>query len=70
MIGRLTEGDQRIVHRVLLLRRTVDHFQRSDQTGRGEVLQLLPLVRAGVRFVDGRQEKPKSAAGEVEESAA
>ena len=32
--------------------------------------ELLPLVRAGVRFVDGVQEKAKSAAGEVKESAA
>jgi transposase-like protein len=31
---------------------------------------LLPLVRAGVRFVDGVQEKPKTPAGEVKESAA
>ena len=32
--------------------------------------ELLPLVRAGVRFVDGVQEKPKAAAGEVKETAA
>ena len=32
--------------------------------------ELLPLVRAGVRFVDGVQEKPKTAAGEMKESAA
>ncbi len=32
--------------------------------------ELLPLVRAGVRFVDGVQEKPKNAAGEVKENAA
>jgi putative transposase len=32
--------------------------------------ELLPLVRAGVRFVDGVQEKPKNAAGEVKETAA
>lgn len=31
---------------------------------------LLPLVRAGVRFVDGAQEQPKTAQGEVKESAA
>jgi hypothetical protein len=30
----------------------------------------LPLVRAGVRFVDGVQEKPKNAAGGVKENAA
>jgi transposase-like protein len=32
--------------------------------------ELLPLVRAGVRFVDGVQEKPKTIAGEEKESAA
>jgi transposase-like protein len=32
--------------------------------------ELLPLVRAGVRFVDGVQEKPKAAAEEAKESAA
>jgi putative transposase len=32
--------------------------------------ELLPLVRAGVRFVDGVQAKPKNAAGEVKENAA
>jgi hypothetical protein len=32
--------------------------------------ELLPLVRAGVRFVDGVQEKPKTAAGEAKENAA
>jgi putative transposase len=32
--------------------------------------ELLPLVRAGVRFVDGVQEKPKSVAGEAKENAA
>lgn len=32
--------------------------------------ELLPLVRAGVRFVDGVQEKPKAAAGEGKETAA
>jgi putative transposase len=32
--------------------------------------ELLPLVRAGVRFVDGVQEKTKTVAGEVKESAA
>jgi transposase-like protein len=32
--------------------------------------ERLPLVRAGVRFVDGVQEKPKTAAGEVKENAA
>jgi transposase-like protein len=32
--------------------------------------ELLPLVRAGVRFVDGVQEKPKPAAGETKENAA
>lgn len=32
--------------------------------------ELLPLVRAGVRFVDGVQEKPKTTVGEVKESAA
>lgn len=32
--------------------------------------ELLPLVRAGVRFVEGVQEKPKNAAGGVKESAA
>ena len=32
--------------------------------------ELLPLVRAGVHFVDGMQEKPKTAAGEVKENAA
>jgi hypothetical protein len=31
--------------------------------------ELLPLVRVGVRFIDGVQEK-KTAAGEVKESAA
>ena len=32
--------------------------------------ELLPLVRAGVRFVDGVQEKTRTAAGEVKENAA
>jgi transposase-like protein len=32
--------------------------------------ELLPLVRAGVRFVDGVQDKPKSVAGETKENAA
>ena len=32
--------------------------------------ELLPLVRVGVSFVDGVQEKPKNAAGEVKENAA
>jgi transposase-like protein len=32
--------------------------------------ELLPLVRAGVRFVDGVQEKPKTAAGKAKENAA
>jgi transposase-like protein len=32
--------------------------------------ELLPLVRAGVRFVDGVQEKPKTAKGEMKENAA
>ena len=32
--------------------------------------ELLPLVRAGVRFVDGLQEKSKTATGEVKENAA
>lgn len=32
--------------------------------------ELLPLVLAGVRFVDGVQEKPKNTAGEVKENAA
>lgn len=32
--------------------------------------ELLPLVRAGVRFVAGVQEKPKIAAGEAKENAA
>ena len=32
--------------------------------------ELLPLVRAGVRFVDGVQEQPKNAAGGVKENAA
>jgi transposase-like protein len=32
--------------------------------------ELLPLVRAGVRFVDGVQHKPKNAAGEMKETAA
>jgi hypothetical protein len=32
--------------------------------------ELLPLVRAGVRFVGGVQEKPKKAAGEAKENAA
>jgi transposase-like protein len=32
--------------------------------------ELLALVRAGVRFVDGVQEKPKNAAGEAKENAA
>jgi transposase-like protein len=32
--------------------------------------ELLPLVRAGVRFVDGVQEKPKTGAGEAKENAA
>ncbi len=32
--------------------------------------ELLPLVRAGVRFIDGLQEKPKSVAGEAKENAA
>jgi hypothetical protein len=32
--------------------------------------ELLRLVRAGVRFVDGAQEKSKSVAGEAKENAA
>lgn len=32
--------------------------------------ELLPLVRAGVRFVDGVQDKPTRTAGEVKKSAA
>ncbi len=32
--------------------------------------ELLPLVRAGVRFVDGVQETPKTTVGEVKENAA
>jgi putative transposase len=32
--------------------------------------ELLPLVRAGVRFVDGVQEKPTSVAGEAKDTAA
>jgi len=32
--------------------------------------ELLPLVRAGVRFVDGVREKPKATAGKVKENAA
>jgi hypothetical protein len=32
--------------------------------------ELLPLVRAGVRFVDGVQEKPKNTVAEVKENAA
>ena len=32
--------------------------------------ELLPLVRAGVRFIDGVQEMRKTVAGEVKESAA
>ena len=32
--------------------------------------ELLPMMRAGVRFVDGVQEKPKSVAGETKENAA
>lgn len=32
--------------------------------------ELLPLVRAGVRFVDGVQENPKTTVGEVKENAA
>ncbi len=32
--------------------------------------ELLPLVRAGVRFVDGVQERPKTATGGVKENAA
>jgi transposase-like protein len=32
--------------------------------------ELLPLVRAGVRFVDGVQERPKTRVGEVKETAA
>jgi hypothetical protein len=32
--------------------------------------ELLPLVRAGVRFVDDVQEKPKITVGEVKENAA
>jgi transposase-like protein len=32
--------------------------------------ELLPLVRAGVHFIDGVQETPKTAAGEVKENAA
>ncbi len=41
----------------------------SVRIGRG-VPELLPLVRAGVRFVDGVQEKPKTTVGEVKENAA
>ena len=32
--------------------------------------ELLPLVRAGVHFVDGVQTKPKNTVGEVKENAA
>jgi transposase-like protein len=32
--------------------------------------ELLPLVRAGVRFVDGLQDKPKTTKGEMKENAA
>jgi hypothetical protein len=32
--------------------------------------ELLPLVRAGVHFVDGVQAKPKNTVGEVKENAA
>ena len=32
--------------------------------------ELLPLVRAGVRFADGVQEQPKTAAGKLKENAA
>jgi len=32
--------------------------------------ELLPLVRAGVRFIDGAQETPKTAVGEAKENAA
>jgi hypothetical protein len=32
--------------------------------------ELLPLVRAGIRFVDGVQEQPKTTVGEVKENAA
>jgi hypothetical protein len=32
--------------------------------------ELLPLVRAGVRFVDGVQETPKTSKGEMQENAA
>jgi hypothetical protein len=37
-IGRLLESNQRVVHQLLLVRRTVDYFDRPDQTGCGEVL--------------------------------
>jgi hypothetical protein len=32
--------------------------------------ELLPLVRAGVRFVDGVQEKRKTTVGEIKDTAA
>ncbi len=32
--------------------------------------ELLPVVRAGVRFVDGVQEKPKNTVGKAKEDAA
>ena len=32
--------------------------------------ELLPLVRAGLRYVDGVQDKRKDAAGEAKENAA
>ena len=47
-----------------LLAMAEERWRKVNGTG------LLPLVRAGVRFVDGVQEKPKSVAGEAKENAA
>jgi hypothetical protein len=38
-IGGFAKGAQGLVHQLLLVRRTVDHFHVRDQTGCGEVLR-------------------------------
>jgi hypothetical protein len=42
----------------------------EERWRKGNGSELLPLVRAGVRFVDGVQEKPKTTKGEMKENAA
>jgi hypothetical protein len=49
-IGGFAKGAQGLVHQLLLVRRTVDHFHVRDQTGCGEVLHVSPLPNARVSF--------------------